>query len=316
MVLLDIIKLKTYYFLPDGVVKAVDGVSLRIEKGEITGLAGESGSGKSTLGLSILKLVPPPGRIVEGSILFKGKDLVKLDEKEMGKIRGAEISTVFQDPLTSLDPLMRIGDQLVETIMAHREISKNEAVEMAKKYLEMVGISGERFYDYPHQFSGGMRQRAMIAMAISTNPSLLIADEPTTALDVIVQAQIMKLFEKLRKELKLSIILITHDISVAMEIADKIGVMYAGQLVEFASSYEIYKEPLHPYTKGLMEAVPNIELTDMKLHYIPGDPPDLSNPPIGCKFAPRCREKMEICERKEPPEVRVKDRIVRCFLYD
>ncbi|RLE63841.1 MAG: ABC transporter ATP-binding protein [Thermoprotei archaeon] len=315
MALLDIENLKTYYFLPDSIVKAVDGVSLRIEEGEIVGLVGESGSGKSTLGLSILKLVPPPGRIVEGSIFFKGRDLVSLSEKEMEKIRGAQISMVFQDPLTSLDPLMRVGDQLVETIMAHREVSKSEAVELAKKYLEMVGIGGERFYDYPHQFSGGMRQRSMIAMAISTNPSLLIADEPTTALDVIVQAQIMKLFEKLRKELKLSIILITHDISVAMEIADKIGVMYAGQLVEFASSYEIYREPLHPYTKGLMEAVPNIELADMKLHYIPGDPPDLSNPPIGCRFAPRCKEKMDICEREVPPEIRVKDRFVRCFLY-
>jgi len=316
VVLLEVKNLKTYYFLPDGVVRAVDGVTLKIDKGEIIGLVGESGSGKSTLGLSILKLVPPPGRIVGGSILFEGTDLVGLSEEEMEKIRGAKISMVFQDPLTSLDPLMRVGDQLVETIMAHRNVSKSEAVKMAKKYLEMVGISGERFYDYPHQFSGGMRQRSMIAMAISTNPSLLIADEPTTALDVIVQAQIMKLFEKLRKELGLSIILITHDISVAMEVADNIGVMYAGQLVEHASSYEIYREPLHPYTKGLMEAVPNIELEDMKLHYIPGDPPDLSNPPKGCRFAPRCREKMSVCEREEPPELKIDNRMVRCFLYE
>ncbi|OYT30230.1 MAG: dipeptide/oligopeptide/nickel ABC transporter ATP-binding protein [Thermofilum sp. ex4484_82] len=287
MVLMEIQNLKTYYFLPDYVIKAVDGVSMKIEEGEIIGLVGESGSGKSTLGLSILKLVPPPGRIVDGHIFFEGLDLAALGEEEIEKIRGAKISMVFQDPLTSLDPLMRVGDQLVETILAHRNVSKEEAVEMAKEYLEMVGIPRDRFYDYPHQFSGGMRQRAMIAMAVSTQPKLLIADEPTTALDVIVQAQIMRLFEKLRDELNLSIILITHDISVAMEIADKIGVMYAGQLVEFASSYEIYKNPLHPYTKGLMEAVPNIELEDMKLNYIPGNPPDLFNLPSGCRFHPR-----------------------------
>ncbi|MCD6457355.1 MAG: ABC transporter ATP-binding protein [Thermoproteales archaeon] len=316
MVLMEIQNLKTYYFLPDYVIKAVDGVSMKIEEGEIIGLVGESGSGKSTLGLSILKLVPPPGRIVDGHILFEGLDLTTLGEEEIEKIRGAKISMVFQDPLTSLDPLMRVGDQLVETILAHRDVSKEEAVKMAKEYLEMVGIPRDRFYDYPHQFSGGMRQRAMIAMAVSTQPKLLIADEPTTALDVIVQAQIMRLFEKLRDELNLSIILITHDISVAMEIADKIGVMYAGQLVEFASSYEIYKNPLHPYTKGLMEAVPNIELEDMKLNYIPGNPPDLFNLPSGCRFHPRCSRVMEACKSREAKETWVDNHMVRCLLYE
>ena len=316
MVLMEIQNLKTYYFLPDYVIKAVDGVSMKIEEGEIIGLVGESGSGKSTLGLSILKLVPPPGRIVDGHIFFEGLDLAALREEEIEKIRGAKISMVFQDPLTSLDPLMRVGDQLVETILAHRNVSKEEAVEMAKEYLEMVGIPRDRFYDYPHQFSGGMRQRAMIAMAVSTQPKLLIADEPTTALDVIVQAQIMRLFEKLRDELNLSIILITHDISVAMEIADKIGVMYAGQLVEFASSYEIYKNPLHPYTKGLMEAVPNIELEDMKLNYIPGNPPDLFNLPSGCRFHPRCSRVMEACKSREAKETWVDNHMVRCLLYE
>ena len=316
MVLMEIQNLKTYYFLPDYVIKAVDGVSMKIEEGEIIGLVGESGSGKSTLGLSILKLVPPPGRIVDGHIFFEGLDLAALGEEEIEKIRGAKISMVFQDPLTSLDPLMRVGDQLVETILAHRNVSKEEAVEMAKEYLEMVGIPRDRFYDYPHQFSGGMRQRAMIAMAVSTQPKLLIADEPTTALDVIVQAQIMRLFEKLRDELNLSIILITHDISVAMEIADKIGVMYAGQLVEFASSYEIYKNPLHPYTKGLMEAVPNIELEDMKLNYIPGNPPDLFNLPSGCRFHPRCSRVMEACKSREAKETWVDNHMVRCLLYE
>jgi len=316
MALLEIQDLKTYYFLPDYVIKAVDGVSMKVEEGEIVGLVGESGSGKSTLGLSILKLIPAPGRIVDGHIYFDGLDLVSLDEEKIEKIRGAKISMVFQDPLTSLDPLMRVGDQLVETILAHRNVTKEEAIKMAKEYLEIVGIPRDRFYDYPHQFSGGMRQRAMIAMAISTRPKLLIADEPTTALDVIVQAQIMRLFEKLRDELGLSIILITHDISVAMEIADKIGVMYAGQLVEFASSYEIYNNPLHPYTKGLMEAIPNIELEDTKLNYIPGNPPDLFNLPSGCRFHPRCNRVMEACKSREPKEIWKGDHMVRCLLYE
>ncbi|RLG53219.1 MAG: ABC transporter ATP-binding protein, partial [Thermoproteota archaeon] len=286
--------------LGDEAVKAVDGVSLKVEKGEVLGLVGESGSGKSTLGLAIVRLVPHPGRILEGSVLFKGRDLLKLPEQELSKVRGGEIGMVFQDPLTSLDPLMRVGEQLVETIMAHSQLTKEEAKEKAVKYLELVGISAERFYDYPHQFSGGMRQRAMIAMAISTSPSLLIADEPTTALDVIVQSQIMELFQSLREKLGLSVILITHDISVAMEVADKIAVMYAGHLVECAPSETLYDSPLHPYTQGLLKAVPNIELKDMKLVYIPGTPPDLANPPPGCRFHPRCPRAMDVCRREEP----------------
>ena len=313
--LLDVRGLRVYYMLGDEAVKAVDGVSLKVEKGEVLGLVGESGSGKSTLGLAIVRLVPHPGRILEGSVLFKGRDLLKLPEQELSKVRGGEIGMVFQDPLTSLDPLMRVGEQLVETIMAHSQLTKEEAKEKAVKYLELVGISAERFYDYPHQFSGGMRQRAMIAMAISTSPSLLIADEPTTALDVIVQSQIMELFQSLREKLGLSVILITHDISVAMEVADKIAVMYAGHLVECAPSETLYDSPLHPYTQGLLRAVPNIELKDMKLVYIPGTPPDLANPPPGCRFHPRCPRAMDVCRREEPPEVEVGETTVKCHLY-
>ncbi|RLE83576.1 MAG: ABC transporter ATP-binding protein [Thermoprotei archaeon] len=315
MTLLDIKGLKVYYYLPDAVVRAVDKVDLSISDGEILGIVGESGSGKSTLGLSIVKLVPPPGRIVEGEILFERVNLVKLPEKEMSKIRGKKISMVFQDPLTSLDPLMRIGDQLVETIVTHQNLSEEESRKMAKKYLEMVGIPGDRLRDYPHQFSGGMRQRAMIAMAIATSPRLVIADEPTTALDVIVQAQIMKLFSKLREELGISFIIITHDISIVMEVADKIGVMYGGHLVEYGSVEELYEEPLHPYTKELLRAVPNIEVKDVELRYIPGDPPDLSNPPPGCRFHPRCPHAMDICKEEIPDKRFRNEHMVRCHLY-
>ncbi len=315
LTLLDVRGLKAYYFLPSACVRAVENVSLQVDRGEIVAVVGESGSGKSTLGLAIIRLLPHPGRVVGGEVIFEGKDLMKLSEEEMVKVRGRKISAVFQDPLTSLDPLMRVGEQIVETLMAHFDINRKEAEEQAKKYLEMVGIPGERFYDYPHQFSGGMRQRAMIAMAIATKPSLLIADEPTTALDVIVQAQIMQLFAGLREKLKLSILLITHDIALAMGVADKIAVMYGGQLMELGSSVAIYKEPLHPYTRGLLQAVPNVELDDMRLRYIPGNPPDLANPPPGCRFHPRCPYATERCKREEPPLVEVGGRFVKCHLY-
>ena len=315
MPLLEVEKLKTYYFTPDSVVKAVDGVSFTLDKGEILAVVGESGSGKSTLGLSIIRLVPRPGKIVGGKVVFEGVDLVSLPEKEMCKIRGKKISAIFQDPLTSLDPLMRVGEQIVETLMTHFDVSKEEARERAIKFLEMVGISGERFYDYPHQFSGGMRQRAMIAMAIATEPSLIIADEPTTALDVVIQAQIMNVLVGLRDKLGVSVILITHDIALAMEVSDKMAVMYGGHLVEVASSEEIYRNPLHPYTKALLEAVPDVEAPKGELKYIPGSPPDLSRPPPGCRFHPRCPYTTEKCGREEPREVWLGDHMVKCFLY-
>ncbi len=313
--LLEVRGLKTYYMLGEDVVKAVDGVSFAMDKGEIVSLVGESGSGKSTLAFSIIRLVPPPGRIVEGQILFEGKDLASLPEKEMSKIRGKRISAVFQDPLTSLDPLMRIGDQFVETLTTHFDMTRSEAEKRAKELLQLVGIHPERFYDYPHQLSGGMRQRVMIALAISINPSLIIADEPTTALDVVIQAQIMDIFKKLRDELGVSILLVTHDIALSMEVADKIAVMYAGHLVEYASSEEIYKEPLHPYTKALLEAIPDVEDKEKKLRYIPGHPPDLSNPPSGCRFHPRCPYATDRCKSSVPPDMKANGRLVKCILY-
>ena len=313
--MLEVKDLKTYYLLGEDVVRAVDGVSFSMDRGEIVALVGESGSGKSTLAFSIIRLVPPPGRIVGGKIIFEGRDLASLSEKEMAEIRGRRISAVFQDPLTSLDPLMRIGDQFVETLTTHFEITRDEAEEKAKELLQLVGIHPERFYDYPHQLSGGMRQRVMIALAISTNPSLIIADEPTTALDVVIQAQIMDIFKRLRDKLGVSILLVTHDIALALEVADKIAVMYAGHLVEFSKSEEIYREPLHPYTKALLEAVPDVEDKEKKLKYIPGHPPDLSNPPSGCRFHPRCPLATEKCKEAVPPDVTLDGRLVKCVLY-
>jgi len=315
MPLLEIRGLKVYYRARDGWVKAVDNVDLNLERGESLGLVGESGSGKSTLALALMKLLPPQARILGGSIIFKGRDLTRLPEEEYRKIRGKEISMIFQDPMTSFNPLMKIGDHITEIIMAHEKVSKGEAWERAEKLLETVGIPGERARDYPHQFSGGMRQRAMIAIALALNPDLLIADEPTTALDVIVQAQILDLIRKLKEKMNMALLFISHDISVVMEVADRIGVMYAGHLVELADVYSIAEDPLHPYTKGLIRSIPNILLSDQKLESIPGSPPDLSNPPPGCRFHPRCPYAMDICKREEPPMIKVNDRYVKCFLY-
>ena len=314
--LLEIRNLKVYYFARSGVVRAVDNVDLFMNKGETLGVVGESGSGKSTLGLSILKLVPPPGRIVDGKILFDGIDITKLSEEEMVKIRGKRISTVFQDPMTSLNPLMKIGDHLIETIMVHEDVTREEAKERALSLLDAVGILPDRINDYPHQFSGGMRQRVMIALALALNPDLVIADEPTTALDVIIQAQILELMKGLKKRYNMGIILISHDISVVSEIADRIALMYAGQVVEFADAISIFEKHLHPYTEALLRAIPNIELADQELVYIPGSPPDLTNPPKGCRFYPRCPYAMDICKRKEPPAIKVKpEHMVKCFKY-
>jgi len=315
--LLEIENLKIYYYIREGVVKAVDKVSFFIKKGETVGLVGESGSGKSTLGLSILKLVPSPGRIVGGKLLFDGKDLVKLDNNQMRKLRGRRISMVFQDPMTSLNPLMKIGEHLTETIKTHEEVTHREAEERALLLLDKVGISSERFKDYPHQFSGGMRQRVGIALAIALNPDLLIADEFTSSLDVIVQFQILDLMKKLKKSYSMGMILISHDISLVSEIADKIALMYAGQIVEFAEANVFFEEHLHPYSEGLLNSVPNIQLSDQNLSYIPGMPPDLIHPPRGCRFHPRCSYAMDICREKEPPSVEIKtEHMVKCFRYD
>lgn len=315
--LLEVKNLKVYYYIREGVVKAVDEASFSIKKGETVGLVGESGSGKSTLGLSILKLVPSPGRIVGGELFFDGKDLAKLDNKQMRKLRGRWISMVFQDPMTSLNPLMRVGDHLTETIKTHEKVIHKQAEERALSLLDNVGIPSERFRDYPHQFSGGMRQRVGIALAIALNPNLVIADEFTSSLDVIVQSQILNLMKKLKKSHNTGMVLISHDISLVSEIADKIALMYAGQIVEFAETNVFFEEHLHPYSEGLLSSVPNIRLFDQNLSYIPGMPPDLIHPLKGCRFYPRCSYATNTCREKEPPLVEIKTgHMVKCFRYD
>ncbi|ACM23599.1 MULTISPECIES: ABC transporter ATP-binding protein [Thermotoga] len=315
MKVLELKNVSVRYRTEKGFVRAVENVSFDLEKGETLGLVGESGCGKSTLGFAIMKLLPE-GTIVEGSIKVDGIDVSSLSNEEMRKIRGSKVSMIFQDPMTSLNPILRIGDHFVEMILTHRpDLSEEEARELAASALEDVGINRNRLRDYPFQFSGGMRQRVMIALSIVLNPAVLIADEPTTSLDVIVQAQIMELLEKLSREHSTSMILITHDMGLVAEAADRIGVMYAGHLVELATKERIFTEPLHPYTVALLESIPNTDINDRELKYIPGSPPDLSNPPKGCRFAPRCEKAMKICREKEPPEFEVDGTRVKCWLY-
>lgn len=315
--LLEVVDLKVYYYTIEGIVKAVDKVNFIMNKGETIGLVGESGCGKSTLGLSILRLVPPPGRIASGKMFFNGKDLNELSNQEMPKIRGKQISMVFQDPMTSLNPLMKIGDHLIETIMAHESVTHEEAKERALSLLNNVGILPDRFNDYPHQFSGGMRQRVGIALALALNPDLVIADEPTSSLDVIVQSQILDLMRKLRNLYDTGMILISHDISIVSEIANKIALMYAGHLVEFADVIPFFEKPLHPYAEALLQSVPNVQLSDQKLKYIPGMPPDLIHPPRGCRFHPRCPYVFDKCKKVEPPSFETeRGRAVKCFKYE
>jgi len=312
---LKIEDLKIHYESKKGLVKAVDRVSFEVGEQETVGLVGESGSGKSTLGFGILKILPKTAR-VSGKILLNNDDLVPKTEKEMQKIRGKEISMIFQDPMTSLNPIMKVKDHFLETIKTHIPgIKEEKAVEMTENALKAVGINPSRMNEYPFQFSGGMRQRVMIALALVLNPKLVIADEPTTSLDVIVQAQILEVLKNLKKEFKMSMILITHDLGVVAEMADKIAVMYAGHMVEFAENEKIYYEPKHPYTKALLESIPNTDINDLTLKYIPGSPPDLADPPKGCRFAPRCPFAKDICFEKEPPVFEVEGSKVKCWLY-
>ena len=315
--LLTVENLTVEYWARRGKVRAVDNVSFSLGKTETLGVVGESGSGKSTLGLSLIRLVPPPGRIVNGHVWLEGIDLLKLREDEMRKVRGRKISFIFQDPMTSLNPVKKIGEHFVELIRTHEpKISDEEALKRAEKLLEDVGIQPERINDYPHQLSGGMRQRVMIALAIVLNPSIVIADEPTTALDVIVQAKILDLLKDVQNKYAMTLILITHDLSIAMERCDKILVMYAGHMVEHAYIKDIYRNPQHPYTQGLLRSIPNIELAEQKLEAIPGSPPDLLNLPKGCRFWPRCSSAMEICRKTEPKLIETEPgHFVRCFLY-
>jgi oligopeptide/dipeptide ABC transporter ATP-binding protein len=292
--LLEVDDLRTHFFTRDGVVRAVDGVSLSVEKGKTLGVVGESGCGKSVTALSIMGLIPkPPARIVSGAITFEGRDLTQLSERELESIRGRKIAMIFQDPMTSLNPTLKIGTQITETIRRHVDVSKEEARRRAIDLLDEVRIprAAERIDDYPHRFSGGMRQRVMIAIALSCNPALLIADEPTTALDVTIQAQILDLLDELRREHEMGMIIITHDMGVVAEVADDVAVMYAGQIVEQAPALDLFDSPEHPYTEALLGALPQLEGEDVRhgrLTSIPGRPPDLINPPPACRFAPRC----------------------------
>ena len=316
--LLDIKGLKTYFFTEAGVVKAVDGIDFQVGKDEAVGLVGESGSGKTVTGLSVFRIVPPPGKIVAGAITFAGEDLLKKSDEEMRKIRGAKISMTFQDPTTSLDPLYTVGDQLVEVIREQqKELSTKEAWEKAEKLLEMVRISEPsiRVKEYPHELSGGMKQRIAIARALASGPSLLFADEPTTNLDVTVQAQVLELIKDLREKQKMSLVMITHDMGIVAEMTERVQVLYAGMVAEVGETHSLFKNPQHPYTEALLQAVPRIDKRK-ELRVIPGNIPNLINPPTGCRFHPRCPYAKDICKEKIPPlELTDKDHLSACHFW-
>ncbi len=287
-----------------GPVKAVDKVSLDVKRGEILGLVGESGCGKSTLGKAMMRLHTGPAKIVNGQLIFDGRDLMKLSPNEMREVRGAEIGMVFQDPMTSLNPVQRIVEHLVETVQTHEpEISDKAARARAEELVERLGIRRERIDEYPHQLSGGMRQRVMISLALSLRAKLVIADEPTTSLDVIVEAKFLDLLKELQKEFGLTIVLITHNIGVVAEVADRVAVMYAGKMAEVGDVMDVFGDPRHPYTQGLLKSVPNIQLDESQssLYKLEGAPPNLLHPPVGCHFNPRCPYVMDICRHEEPP---------------
>ncbi len=322
--LVEVKNLHTYFNIEGTWAKAVDGVSFDIYKGEVLGIVGESGSGKSVTALSLMKLIPdPPGRIMGGEILFKGKDIVKLSYEEMYSIRGSEIAMIFQEPMTSLNPVFKIGMQIAEVIQAHTKCSEAEAMKRAVDMLRAVGIPDpeKRINDYPHQFSGGMRQRVMIAIALACNPSVLIADEPTTALDVTIQAQILDLMMELKQRREeAAIVLITHDLAVVAEMCQRVIVMYGGKIQEVASVEELFATPMHPYTRGLMASIPRPNKATKgveRLMAIPGNVPSIMNLPSGCKFCTRCVEKIDRCELEEPPLREVApNHFVRCHLVE
>ena len=318
--LLEVKNLKTYFYTDEGIVKAVDDVSFKIKKKETLAVVGESGCGKSITAMSIMRLIPnPPGKIEGGEILFEEKDILKLNENEIRNIRGNQISVIFQEPMTSLNPVFTIGNQIEESLILHKGISKGEARKVAVEMLKMVEIPrAEQIVDcYPHELSGGMRQRAMIAMAISCNPKLLIADEPTTALDVTIQAQILDIMRELKENLGTSIMFITHDLGVVAEMADYVIVMYAGKIVEEASVLELFKNPLHPYTRGLLKSKPVINKFQNKLYPIPGQVPNPLHMPEGCYFNPRCERAKDICRKMKPELRKICDgHKVSCWLYE
>jgi peptide/nickel transport system ATP-binding protein len=315
--LLEIKDLAVHYITSESVVKAVNNISLTINKGESLGLVGETGAGKTTTALSIMQLIPdPPGKIINGEIILKGQDLNKLSKKELTKIRGNKISMIFQDPMTSLNPVISVGEQIAEVIRLHNKISKKEANIKALQMLELVGISSERFSDYPHQLSGGMKQRVVIAIALACRPELIIADEPTSALDVTIQAQVLELMDNLKRDLNTSLLLITHDLGVVAEVCDKAAIMYAGEIVEYGTLEHIYNNTKHPYTLGLFKSIPKFSENVRRLEPIKGLMPDPSKLIEGCNFAPRCPYKMEDCVKGKVPLIEVEDgHYVKCIKF-
>ncbi len=316
MSFLDIKNLTIHYITDDGVVKAVNGIDLSLDKGDTLGLVGETGAGKTTTALGVMGLVPnPPGKVISGEIFYNGEDLLKKSNAEMRKIRGGEISMIFQDPMTALNPVLRVGDQIAEVIQLHGNCSAVEAMERAMKMLEMVGIPAVRASDYPHQFSGGMKQRVVIAIALACQPQLIIADEPTTALDVTIQAQVLDMMNGLKKEIGTSMILITHDLGVVAETCDKVAIMYAGEIVEYGDLKNIFKETAHPYTKGLFGSLPSLDQKIHRLKPIAGLMPDPANLPEGCKFNPRCPYATDRCKVENPEVMELTPgHLVRCHL--
>ncbi|MBA7644629.1 Oligopeptide transport ATP-binding protein OppD [subsurface metagenome] len=317
--LLKVSDLKTYFFTHEGTVKAVDGIGFSIKQGETLGIVGESGCGKSVTALSIMRLIAdPPGKIVSGEVFFEGKNLLELDNKEIRDIRGKKISMIFQEPMTSLDPVFTIGYEIMETLQIHQGLKKQEARQKAIEALKIVGMpdAEKRVDSYPHELSGGMRQRAMIAMALSCNPTLLIADEPTTALDVTIQAQILRLINDLKMKLGTSVMLITHDLGVIAEMCDHVAVMYAGHIVEYSDVDTLFSNPLHPYTKGLNKSIPRLDLEVERLDAIKGLVPNLIDLPAGCPFHPRCDYWSKTCLKDMPPLTEVENRhLAKCHLY-
>lgn len=316
--LLNIKDLNIHYTTEDGTVEAVNGINIELNKGETLGLVGETGAGKTTTALGIMRLVPnPPGKIVSGEINYEGKDLLKISEEEMRTIRGNKISMIFQDPMTSLNPVMTVGEQIAEVIEIHQDVTMQEAMEKAKDMLELVGIPGARVNDYPHQFSGGMKQRVVIAIALACNPQLLIADEPTTALDVTIQAQVLDMMNNLKKEFGTAMILITHDLGVVAQACDKVAIMYGGEIIEAGKIKDIFENTKHPYTKGLFGSIPNLDDDVDRLSPIKGLMPDPTNLPSGCKFHPRCPHADEICAQKVPKDTMTESgHTVKCLIYE
>jgi len=311
--------LKTYYKIQRGFVKAVDGVSFDVEKGQALGLVGESGCGKTTIATSLLRVLPSNGMIVGGRILFRDVDIVRLTEAELKEdIRWKGISLVFQGAMNAMNPVIKVSDQIVEAIQIHEpNVEKREAFERAEKLFQLVGVDPSRLDHYSHEFSGGMRQRAMIAMALACNPDIMIADEPSTALDVIVQAQVLQLLRQLKERLNLSLIIISHDLSIIAETCEKAAIMYGGKIAERGDIFAIFKNPLHPYTQGLLGAFPGVRAAKTRLVSIPGTPPDLLNAPVGCKFTERCKFAMPICQNVDPQLIEVeKDHYVACHLHN